>query len=367
MARSEGTLGDWLTFKNGKTSPQRNKQGIYPVYGSNGLIGKADISNINRSAIVIGRVGSYCGSTYYSPTPAWVTDNAIIATSRHSQEDRFWFYALKYLDLHHWSHGSGQPLLNQTVLKSVPFEAPTPEERERIAATLGALDDKIESNQRKHTLLEQIAFAHYLSSSRQEHHLFEVAALTMGSSPAGSTYNNHGDGAPFYQGVADFGVRFPERRIWTTDPVRFAEPNDSLFSVRAPVGRLNRATEKCCIGRGVASVHSGFPSTIFYALVNARKEWEVYNAEGTVYGSINKKDLTALILDWPEPTSLIEVEQFLSQIDLRILALHYESKNLALLRDTLLPELMSGRIRVPEAREAVQDAIDIELPEVGDV
>ncbi|ETJ96766.1 restriction endonuclease subunit S [Propionimicrobium sp. BV2F7] len=240
-------------------------------------------------------------------------------------------------------------------------------EQQAIAATLGALDDKIESNQRKHSLLEQIAFAHYLSSSRRECHLFEVATLTMGSSPKGSTYNNHGDGTPFYQGVTDFGKRFPGQRTWTTDPIRFAEPNDSLFSVRAPVGRLNRAIEKCCVGRGVASIHSEFSSILFYALIDAQKKWDIYNAEGTVYGSINKNNLIALMLDWPEPTCLHELEASLSKIDLRILALHHESQNLALLRDTLLPELMSGRIRVAEARDAVQAATDTEFPEVGDV
>jgi type I restriction enzyme S subunit len=78
--------------------------------------------------------------------------------------------------------------------------------------------------------------------------------LTMGQSPPGETYNEEGIGLPFYQGRTDFGFRFPTRRIFCTAPTRYAKPGDTLVSVRAPVGDINKADEECCIGRGVAAV-----------------------------------------------------------------------------------------------------------------
>ena len=80
----------------------------------------------------------------------------------------------------------------------------------------------------------------------------EYFNLTMGQSPPGITYNDIGEGLPFFQGRTDFGFRFPENRKYCSAPARIAEPNDTLISVRAPVGDINMAFEKCCIGRGVA-------------------------------------------------------------------------------------------------------------------
>jgi type I restriction enzyme S subunit len=84
--------------------------------------------------------------------------------------------------------------------------------------------------------------------------LGKVANIIMGQSPPGSTYNENGDGVPFYQGVADFGNKYPSRRISCTAPTRFAEKGDILLSIRAPIGRVNRASEKCSVGRGLAII-----------------------------------------------------------------------------------------------------------------
>ena len=79
-----GPLGDFVDFKNGRSSPDRTDFGAFSVYGSNGEIGKADVTNAPEGTVVVGRVGSYCGSVYYSPDKCWVTDNAIIGSSRSS-------------------------------------------------------------------------------------------------------------------------------------------------------------------------------------------------------------------------------------------------------------------------------------------
>lgn len=84
--------------------------------------------------------------------------------------------------------------------------------------------------------------------------LSDVAEIVMGQSPKGDTYNEDGDGTVFYQGRAEFGDRFPTRRLFTSAPKRLAKENTVLISVRAPVGDVNVAYEECCIGRGLCSV-----------------------------------------------------------------------------------------------------------------
>ena len=84
--------------------------------------------------------------------------------------------------------------------------------------------------------------------------LKNIAKITMGQSPESSSYNEDGEGLPFYQGNADFGELYPNERVWCNDPKKVAEPNDILISVRAPIGALNYAKNKCCIGRGLAAI-----------------------------------------------------------------------------------------------------------------
>ncbi|SFL06995.1 type I restriction enzyme, S subunit [Lachnospiraceae bacterium KH1T2] len=84
--------------------------------------------------------------------------------------------------------------------------------------------------------------------------LKDIATITMGQSPDSSSYNEDGDGMPFFQGNADFGEIYPNERIWCNEPKKTAEPGDILISVRAPIGALNYAKDRCCIGRGLAAI-----------------------------------------------------------------------------------------------------------------
>ncbi len=84
--------------------------------------------------------------------------------------------------------------------------------------------------------------------------LNDVCKINMGQSPDSSSYNEVGDGIPFFQGNADFGERYPVTRVWCNAPTKIANAGDILISVRAPIGALNYAKEKCCIGRGLAAI-----------------------------------------------------------------------------------------------------------------
>ncbi|OOF38673.1 restriction endonuclease subunit S [Rodentibacter rarus] len=151
-------LGQYLTFSNGKSSPERNDLGNYAVFGSNGIIGYCNNSNSGSETIVIGRVGSYCGSVHFSEKSCWVTDNAIIAQSKIKEESRFWFYYLTFLNLNNMRTGSGQPLLNQSILKSIKINVPeNSSDRIKIGKSLYQFDKKIQLNTQINQTLEQIA------------------------------------------------------------------------------------------------------------------------------------------------------------------------------------------------------------------
>lgn len=153
-------------------------------------------------------------------------------------------------------------------------------------------------------------------------------SLTMGQSPPGETYNENGEGLPFYQGRTDFGFRFPSQRVFCTEPTRVAEVGDTLVSVRAPVGDVNVALEQCALGRGVASVRSltGHRSFTFYSVRSLQSHFELHDGEGTVFGSINKKDFQSLPMVVPDKAVLDGFEQIVSQLDgrLRIMKKNYE-------------------------------------------
>ncbi len=168
----------------------------------------------------------------------------------------------------------------------------------------------------------------------------------MGQSPKGTSYNTTGAGIVFFQGRTDFGYRFPTVRMYTTEPKKIAESGDILMSVRAPVGDLNIANQKCCIGRGLASIRSkyNFSSFLFYTLLNIKEQLDIFNGQGTIFGAINQKSLKELTVIIP-PFELIEkFEMIVSPLDKLIRNNYNENQRLSALRNALLPKLMNGEV-----------------------
>lgn len=178
--------------------------------------------------------------------------------------------------------------------------------------------------------------------------LSDIAQVTMGQSPAGASYNEEGKGAVLYQGRGDFGWRYPTRRLFTTEPKRMASKNDVLMSVRAPVGDLNIAFEDCCIGRGLAAIHSDYQSYVLYLMRSLKSQLDAYNGEGTVFGSINGKSLKTFPIALPTITAIDDFQNFIKPIDDVIRCNEQEKRDLEELRDLLLPKLMSGEIDVSQ-------------------
>lgn len=181
--------------------------------------------------------------------------------------------------------------------------------------------------------------------------------LTMGQSPPGDTYNDSCNGLPFFQGRTDFGIRYPENRKYCTTPTRIAQPHDTLISVRAPVGDINMAWEKCCIGRGVAAARhiSGYISFTHYCLKSIQHKISAFDDSGTVFGSITKKQFENIIFLMPSEQAVSAFEQRANGFDESIKNNTAKIRTLTALRETLLPRLISGRLRLPEFTEPARE------------
>jgi len=256
-------------------------------------------------------------------------------------------------------HGATVDRIPLVDLPRWPIEIPGFRTQRQISAILGALDDKIAVNDRIARTakdLGQATFAAHVAGSRIA--IQDAGGIVMGQSPPGESYNETGDGIPFYQGTRDFGFFFPGRRVWCTAVTRQAGAGDVLVSVRAPVGEVNVASEACGIGRGLAALRAhASPHVLSHALMADPAVWAPFEGEGTVFSSIDKKQLHALKIKWPDRESEARLDHRLRVLDERLMAALLENLSLAALRNALLPELMSGRLRVRDAEKVVEEAV----------
>ncbi|SCJ94942.1 Predicted nucleotidyltransferases [uncultured Eubacterium sp.] len=272
----------------------------------------------------------------------------------------FLFYLMKYYVPHLLKKESGTVFgsVNRNDINGLEVDIPADTQtQKKIARYLEMIDDKIEINNAINNNLEQQAQALYqqmfidnASSDWAKGTLNDIADITMGQSPSGSSYNEDGNGTIFFQGRAEFGFRFPSIRLYTTEPKRMAYANDALMSVRAPVGDLNVAHTNCCIGRGLAAIHSksNHQSFVLYTMFSLKKQLDVFNGEGTVFGSINRNSLNDMPILIPSNDAMDDFENLVAPMDTTIRNNYDEICRLRDIRDSLLPRLMSGELDVSE-------------------
>lgn len=291
---------------------------------------------------------------------------------------------------------SAYPSIKPEEIGELKFRFPDILTQQKIAKVLSDLDAKIDLNNRINSELEAMAklvyeywfvlfdFSIVTSSGVEKPYkssggkmvwneelkreipegwevkcLHEIANIKMGQSPEGSTYNEEGKGLIFFQGSTDFGWRFPENRVYTTAPTRFASKGDILLSVRAPIGTMNIALVDCCIGRGLAALNSkdGFSSFLIYQMTFFKQKFDYLNSVGTTFGSLTKDDLYNLQLVYPPKEILKKFEDKVTSFDKKIENNTLENQQLSSLRDWLLPMLINGQVSVDEVEERVEEEL----------
>ncbi|HKF36660.1 MAG TPA: restriction endonuclease subunit S [Ktedonobacteraceae bacterium] len=267
------------------------------------------------------------------------------------------------------SKGATQDNLSLDKLLSFDILTPPADTQRKIASILSTYDDLIENNTRRIAILEEMAqslyrewFVHFRFPGHAKNRMVESALgripegwevvklgdicfITMGQSPSSQFYNESGDGLPFHQGVADFGDHFPVDRIYCTVANRVAEAGDVLFSVRAPVGRINLAIKKIVIGRGLSAIRSkaGNQSFVFQQLKELFQEEDMIG-NGAIFKSVTKEDVYGIKMLQPPQTIISLFEQNVKPIFSNVEVLTTKNSNLCKTRDLLLPKLISGEV-----------------------
>ena len=394
------SLGDIADFRNGKAiSPEKyTAGGKHPVFGSNGQIARSNEVLYPDPAIVIGRVGAYCGCVHYVSRASWVTDNAIVALPKDGNDIRYLFYLLGSLELQRTAIGSAQPLMTQGGLKVVRTKAPPLAEQKAIAAVLGALDDKIELNRRMNATLEAMARALFQSwfvdfdpvrakldgrppaaldpataalfpDSFQESalgpipHGWEVCPLSekiqllSGGTPKTSEPTYWDGDIPWYSvrdapSETDVWVIHTDKHVTklgiANSAAQIFPEKTTIISARGTVGKLAltavpMAMNQSCYGvRGITGYGDYFT---YYSLREATAQLQ-QRTHGTVFDTITTETFKTLDCIFPTPKITVAFDKLVEPLLGQIRANLHQSRTLATLRDTLLPKLLSGELSV---------------------
>lgn len=376
MSFTETRIGDVLTLQRGfDITKAEQTEGEIPIVSSSGTSSFHNRWKVAGPGIVIGRKGTL-GTTHFLPSNFWPHDTTLWVKDFKGNDSKFLYYFLQTLHLENFDTGSSNPTLNRNHVHKITVRFPALlATQQKIAAILSAYDDLIANNQRRITLLERMAediYREWFVRLRFPGHkqvkiekgvpegwtpstLGAVAEFTMGQSPSSEYFNETGNGLPFHQGVGSYGPRYPSHETFCSVAGRKAKPGDILFSVRAPVGRLNIADRELIIGRGLAAIRHkrGMNGYLLYLLKTAFTSEDIIG-NGSIFNSVGKDELARLGVFEPDALLVKKFEALVQPVDKQIAALYQANASLKTTRDALLPRLISGKLAV--------DALDIRFP-----
>lgn len=303
------------------------------------------------------------------------TGFAVVSAKKEKVSERFLYYLISQPSFIAYlvsiEKGANYPAVTANDIERAKVVIPPLPTQRKIASILSAYDDLIENNLKRIKLLEEKAQLMYeewfvrmrfpgyenvqideesgLPEGWEKRNLNDTCFLIMGQSPKSSFYNNEMKGLPFHQGVKDYGFRFPTNSTWSTEGNRVATEGSILFSVRAPVGRLNVAIEELILGRGLAAINhkEGHNSFLFYQLQSIFYKDNLMGG-GAIFNSVTKKDVEGIKILIPTKKILRTFDEYATDIDSLIKNLSKQNAALIEARDVLLPRLMTGLIDVSE-------------------
>lgn len=355
-------LSDCLTLGNGKSRPL--SYGNIPVYGGNGILDYCGSYNYSDGTIIIGRVGAYCGSVYISYDKIWISDNALSAKPLKNNDIVFLYYYLLNMGLNQFSEGSSHPLLTHSLLYSLDALIPELDEQRAIAAVLSSLDDKIDMLHRQNATLEAMAEALFrqwfvvgAKEEWEEKTIGDVVEIKGGSTP--STKNpDYWNGNISWTSPKDLTGEqsifiFSTERTISADGLAqissgLLPKGTLLLSSRAPIGYLAITDIELAINQGYIAILNNSCISCYYMYL-----WCKYNMEGikaagngSVFQEISKSVFRQLPFLLPPKDILSNFNSIIESYFQKIHSNQTQINILKKFRDTLLPKLMSGEIRV---------------------
>ncbi len=367
----DGKMGEWkevelselIDFGNGKKKP--DSEGDIPIYGGNGILGYSADFNYENETIIIGRVGAYCGSVYYENIPIWVSDNALAAKAKDSNSTKFLYYFLKNANLNQHAGGSSHPLVTQTLLNSLEYEICVDETEQRaIASVLSSLDDKIDLLHRQNKTLEQMAetlfrkwFVEEADEGWEETTLYDAIKLVGGGTPKTSIeeywngkikWLSGGDIASNHKSIITNSEKTITEEGLNNSSAKLLPKFSTVISARGTVGKYCILSEPMAYSQSNYGIKPKYQDCYFftYLLVNHSVKELNSAAYGSVFDTITTNTFKGLEITIPSEKEIQSFESKVKDYFLKILNNQTQICTLTALRDTLLPKLMSGEIRI---------------------
>jgi type I restriction enzyme S subunit len=371
-------FGDKYPFITPSDMDGRKKADLTERYLSDDGANLLKSSLLPAESVSVSCIGWQMGKSIMTSRPSFTNQqlNTIIPNDKVDADFLYYSLSTRRKELLSLGATTGvrTPILNKSAFSDLEVSLPNIVEQRKIAAILSAYDDLIENNTRRIKILEEMAQTLYrewfvkfrfpghekvkmvgselgmVPEGWEVKRLGDVCNIVMGQSPKSEFYNDIGEGLPFHQGVTDFGDRFPKDRKYCTVINRIAEAGDILFSVRAPVGRINISDKKIVIGRGLCAIRSKSGKQAYILLqLNKQFEEEDTMGSGTIFKSVTKADMNGIKLIIPKEELLKNFEEIMVPFFAELKNLTFKNQNLNLTRDVLLPKLISGELNVTKS------------------
>ncbi|MDQ0776226.1 type I restriction enzyme S subunit [Streptomyces aurantiacus] len=361
------TLDQLVRLQRGHDLPTSQRlAGDVPVMGAAGQSGTHDTAIVKAPGVVLGRAGASMGRATYCGVDFWPLNTALYVTDFQGNDPRFTYYLLDQIDFSGYNSGAAQPMLNRNYITQIRISLPEPAEQRAVATVVGSLDDKIALNERVACATESLCRAIFSEQSwKVRTAVGEVAILHKEQvTPATLTEAN----VSHYSLPAFDSGAMPE----ITDPRSI---KSAKFTVRRPSVLLSKLNPEIPRVWHVVPDRKlpAVASTEFLVLepkngVTAAELWAVLSqpellsglaaaVTGTSKSHQRVRPIEVMNATVVDPRGLGDAQgQARALID-RAMQARSESRALATLRDTLLPQLMSGKLRVREAEKIVEDAV----------
>lgn len=374
MEWKEVTISDIANLKNGKKRP--SESGVIPVFGGNGIMDYVNSFN-GEDTIVIGRVGAYCGCVYLSKGKCWVSDNAIAVKAKEDNDNEYLYYLLSSLNLNYHHIGGAQPLMTQDIIGRIEVIVPqTKDDQHRIASILSSLDRKIELNKKINADLEEMAQAIFknwfvdfepfkdgkfvdselgkIPEGWKVGRLTEIASYMNGLAMQKFPPENNEDSLPVLK-IKELGQGFcgtdSDRCSCNIKDECKIHNGDVIFSWSGTLLVDVWCGGDCGLNQHLFKVTSkDYPKWFYYYWTKHHLQEFIHIAKdkAVTMGHIKRGHLEEALVAIPDNDSMERAHELFEPILSKMISLRLENSRLSLLRDTLLPRLMSGELEVLE-------------------
>lgn len=327
----------------------------------------------SEKVVIVGRVGAYCGCVYKCDEKCWVSDNAIAVFPKSIVDFHFLFYLMSSFDFHHHHIGGAQPLMTQDIIGDFNIKLPSLKVQQDIASILKSLDDKIEVNRRINENLEQQAQALFKSwfvdfepfkdggfveselgmipKGWKVGRIYDQIEVIYGAPYKSSLFNDNKEGLPLIR-IRDLKTNAPQ--FYTPEILpntEYIEAGDIVAGMDAEftpyiwLGERGVLNQRCCKFKAKEPSISNY-----YILFLVKPELEYVQSykTGTTVSHLGKSDIDRFLFVTPPLDVLEDFSEIVNPLKEEVVNRAMESRRLASLRDTLLPRLMSGELKVNE-------------------